>query len=395
MRRIFLTAAAMIALVQSYAQTADTSSFKSRKLKIEEVNLVSSYYHQEGNNAAVTGGTGSQALTDLSNVIDIKLIIFDKKLRKHTIGAEIGVDHYSSASSDRIDLKANSSPSTTDTRLYPALSWSRENEKKGVTIGAGLSYSSEYDYQSFGANVTASFKTHDRNGEFTASLQSYFDRVKKVSLSGVHMGASPLNNLYAGDERNTVAGSLSYTQIINKQLQVMFIADVIYQSGYLAMPIYRVYFADGNVYQENLPADRLKVPLAVRASYFLSDKIILKGSYRFYKDDWGVQSHTASIEAPLKITPFLSVSPFYRYYTQNASKYFAGFREHTASDAHYTSNYDLSKFHSSFMGAGLRIAPPKGVLGIRHFSMLEVRYGHYAKNIDMNANVITLNLKGK
>ena len=127
MKKILFTAAAMFSLLCAGAQNsqADSSSFKSRKLKLEEINLVSSYYTQNGNNAAVTGGIGSEKLTDIANVIDVKLFKYDKKLRKNTFGAELGVDHYTSASSDRIDLKANSSASSADTRFYPSVNWSR------------------------------------------------------------------------------------------------------------------------------------------------------------------------------------------------------------------------------------------------------------------------------
>ena len=110
MKRIFLTAAGLFALLHTFAQQAtDTTGFKSRQLKVEEVNLVSSYYAQDGNNAAVTGGIGSQKLTDIVNVIDVKLTRYDKKLRKHSYTIEAGIDHYTSASSDQVDLKANSS----------------------------------------------------------------------------------------------------------------------------------------------------------------------------------------------------------------------------------------------------------------------------------------------
>ena len=131
MKRILLTALGIAALLKSYSQQApDTVTLKSRKLKIEEINLVSSYYGQTGDHAAVTGGTGTQKLTDIANVFDIKLIRHDRKLRKHTYDVEVGIDHYTSASSDRVDLKANSSASFADTRIYPALTWSMENEKK-------------------------------------------------------------------------------------------------------------------------------------------------------------------------------------------------------------------------------------------------------------------------
>ena len=382
-------------LLQIQAQTTDSSKFKSRKLTIDEINLVSSYYQQEGNNAAVTGGIGSQELSDFSNVIDVRLVTYDKKQRKHNIGAELGIDHYTSASSDRIDLKANSSASTADTRFYPSISWTRDNEKKGITTGAGLSYSGEYDYQSYGANFLLSVKSKDRSGELTAKLQVYLDEVTKITPVELRSGASTLNPTYEKASRNTFAASLSWSQIINKQFQLVILGDVIKQSGYLGLPFYRVYFNDGSVHQESLPGNRLKIPVSVRGSYFLGDKIILRAYYRFYTDNWGVTSNTASLEVPVKLTPFVSISPYYRYYDQSSAKYFNAYRQHTNVENYYTSNYDLSKFKSSFFGAGFRVAPPNGVLGISHVSMLELRYGHYTKNIDMSANVVSLNIRLK
>lgn len=399
MKKLFLTASAAFALMCSFAQNAgdSTTGFKSRKLKLEEINLVSGYYHQEGNNAAVTGGKGSEKLTDLANVIDITLSKYDKKYRKHTFTGEIGIDHYTSASSDLVDLKANSSASHADTRFYPSVSWSMENETKGTTFGIGVSGSSEFDYTSLGGNISFAKKTKDKNGEFAAKFQAYLDQVLLVYPVELRTGYVPgrEHDDYASASRNTFAGSLSYLQIINERLNVMILADVVEQQGYLSLPFHRVYFKDGNVRTEKLPDSRLKLPFGLRANYFAGDKVILKAYYRFYTDDWGIKSNTASLEMPVKITPFFSVSPFFRYYDQTASKYFSAYNTHTAADQYYTSNYDLSKFNSIFFGTGFRMAPPKGVFKNQHFSMLELRYGHYKKNIGMNANIITLNLKFK
>lgn len=397
MKRVFLTVCGIVALLKGYTQqNPDTTGFEARKLKVEEINLVSSYYGQNGNHAAVTGGLGTQKLTDIANVFDIKLAKYDKKLRKHTFDLEIGIDHYTSASSDKVDLKANSSASYSDTRIYPSLTWSIENEKKGTTLSVGASSSTEFDYQSFGFNVGFSQKTKDKNGEFTAKLQGYFDQVKLVTPTELRTGGGGReDNNYGTDNRTTIAGSLSYSQVINKNLQVIVLADLVHQQGFLSLPFYRVYLNDGTVRQEKLPDSRLKVPVGIRANYFAGDRVIIRAYYRYYKDDWGIASHTASLEVPVKITPFVSVSPFYRFYNQSAVKYFAPYQQHTATDTYYTSNYDLSTFNSNFLGAGLRLAPPKGVFGIEHFSMLELRYGHYTKNIDMNANIVSLNLRFK
>ena len=387
----------MFALLHSYSQSSnDSSGFQSRKLKLEEINLVSSYYNQDGNNSSVTGGIGTEKLTDIANVIDIKLTKYDSKLRKHTFIGELGVDHYTSASSDKIDPKNMSSASHADNRIYPSISWSMENEKKGTTFGAGISSSTEFDYQSFGAKINFATKTKNKNGEFSAAAQVFLDQLKLIQPIELRTSQSGgEHDHYGSASRNTFAGSLSYSQIINQRLQVMFLADIVQQSGYLSLPFHRVYFADGSVHQENLPGTRLKIPLGFRANYFLGDKFIIRTYYRFYTDDWGINSNTASLEVPVKITPFFSISPFYRYYDQSAAKYFAPYQVHTAQDQYYVSNYDLSKFNSNFFGTGIRIAPPKGVLGIQHLGMLELRYGHYTKNIGMNSNIISMNLKFK
>jgi hypothetical protein len=395
-KKILFTAAALFALMHSYAQnTEDSTGFKSRKLKLEEINLVSSYYTQNGNNAAVTGGIGSEKLNDFANVIDVKLTRYDAKLRKHSFGVEVGIDHYTSASSDMVDLKANSSASHADTRIYPSLSWSMENETKGTTIGAGLSASTEFDYQSFGAYITGSKKTNDKNGEFTAKLQAYIDQVKLILPVELRTSTGRDDNDYGSAARNSYSASLSYSQVINKNLQLMFLADAVQQQGYLSLPFHRVYYADGSVHQEKLPDSRFKIPLGFRANYFAGDKIIIKTYYRFYTDDWGLTAHTANLEVPIKITPFVSVSPFYRYYQQSDIKYFAPYKTHTAQEPYSTSNYDLSKFNSNFFGSGLRLAQPNGVIGMQHLGMLEFRYGHYQKNIGMNSDIISMNLKFK
>ncbi len=393
MKRRIITGFALMSLFCVKAQTTPTDStgYKSQKIKLDEINLVSSYYRQDGNNSAVTGGIGSEKLTDISNTIDVKFIKYTKSGKKQTLDVEVGVDQYTSASSDQIDLSANSSASSSDIRFYPSLSYAIENEEKGSTLGIGVSSSTEFDYQSFGGNLSYSKKTKDKNGEFTAKFQAYLDQVKMIKpieLRSFGEGAGT-------ESRNTFAASLSYSQIVNKNFQLMFLADVITQQGYLGLPFHRVYFNDLSVHQEKLPDNRLKIPLAVRASYFLGDNVIIRAYYRYYSDSWNMTSHTINLEVPVKLTPFFSVSPFYRFYQQGATKYFKGYGQHTADEEFYTSNYDLSDFNSNFMGMGLKFSPPKGVFGIKHFHTLELRYGHYTKTTQMTSDIVSLNIKYK
>jgi hypothetical protein len=400
MRKLTLTVIGLyIGLLAAFSQSskpADSTVYKPKKLTFEEANFVSSYYKQDGNNSAVTGGIGSEKLTDYSNSIEVKFLRYDKKSRKHTYDFELGVDHYTSASSDMIDSKANSSASHADTRVYPSANWTVENEKKGSTFGMGGAISYEFDYLSFGGNINFAQKTKNKSGEFSAKAFAYLDNLKKILPVELRTGTNVTRGEnYQSAARNTFGTSLSYSQIVNTRLQLAFLLDVIYQQGYLGLPFHRVYFNNGSEQVENLPSTRLKIPLGFRANYFIGDNLILRGYYRYYHDDWGLDAHTFNLETSIKFTPFVSVTPFYRYYTQTGVKYFAGYGAHKTTDQYYTSNYDLSKFNSQYFGAGIRLVPPKGVFGMEHWNMLELRYGHYTKNIGMNSDVVSLNLKFK
>ncbi len=406
MKRICLSVVGIfLTLFASFAQTTpkDSIAYKSRKLSFEEANLVSSYYRQDGNNSAVTGGIGTEKLTDIANVINVKFNKWDKHNRKNTFDVELGIDHYTSASMDKIDPRTISSASYPDTRIYPSINWSVENQAKGSTFGTGLSFSSEFDYTSIGANISYAKKTNNKNGEFSAKAQVYLDKVSLIypvelqrgypNISGEEGERSKSD--YASSSRNSFSGTLSYSQIVNQRLQLMFIADFIQQRGYLGLPFHRVYFTDNTVHVEKLPDSRMKIPLGFRANYFLGDKVVLRSFYRYYNDDWGLTAHTLQLETSIKFTPFLSVTPFYRYYTQSAVDYFAGFKVHKATDQYYTSNYDLSTFNSNFYGAGFKITPAKGVFGIQRLNTLEFRYGHYSRTNGLKSDIITLSLKYK
>ena len=392
MKKIIISVVALFGIFNAKAQE-NTNNEQPKKLTFEEANLVSSYYKQDGHNSAVTGGIGSEKLTDVSNTIDVTMVKYDKKDRKNKFNVSVGIDHYTSASSDMIDLKANSSASHADNRIYPALSWSRENEEKGTTLLAGISSSSEYDYQSYSANIGFAKKTPNKMGEFTAKFQAFLDQVKMIVP--IELRNDPSVQSSGTQGRNTFALSLAYSQIINQNFQIEILGDAVQQTGYLSLPFHRVYFNDNSVHQEALPDKRFKIPLGVRANYFLGDKVILRAYYRYYNDDWGLKSNTFSLETPVKVSPFVSVSPFYRYYSQTAAKYFAPYQQHTAFDDFYTSNYDLSKFNSHFYGAGIRISPKNGLFGVERLNMLEIRYGHYTKSIGMKSDIISLNLRFK
>ncbi len=403
MKKLYINIAVFyLSLLSLYAQPADvrspepdTTVYKSRKLNLEEVNFVSSYYHQNGNHSAVTGGIGTERLSDFANTIDIQLSNFSKQGRKNTYLFELGVDHYTSASSDKIDPSTISSASMQDIRIYPSLSWTSLNEQTGNSFGFTGSFSGEYDYQSVGAAFNITRLSKDKNTQLDFKAQVFLDRWSVIMPIELRDGVDKGYRQGDSAPRNSFSTSFSISQVINKRLQALLAIEPSYQHGLLATRYQRNYFTDGSVRAEDLPDTRYKLPLAFRLNYFLSDHYIIRTYYRYYLDNWGLQAHTAEIEIPVKFTSFISVSPFYRFNTQRGAKYFAPYGQHSPGAGHFTSDYDLSDLHSNFIGAGFRITPPKGVLGWQRLNMLEIRYGHYVRSTDLNSNIFTLNLRFK
>jgi hypothetical protein len=431
MKKLSLTVIGMyLMMAHAFSQSPafDTLGYKPKKLKLDEVNLVTSYYNQTANKSAVMGGRtdykGIADVTDFANGLDLTFIGWDQKQRRNTLSLGLGIDYHTAASQAYVD--SNGTSKNNGTRVYPTVSWSRENLQKGTSFTLGAYYSAEHNYyHSVGLNASVS-KKNKNNGEFSLKMVGFFDQINMIypaefypvdsvknapatdsivyvtTASGRTQALVYNNGQLVGKTkshgqevptkpRNTLTASLSYTQIINQRLQGSVEMDLVYQSGYLGLPFHRVFFNTGKDTIESLPSQRLKLPIGVRLNYFLGDNIILRSYYRFYADSWGLVSNTFNLEVPIKITPFFSISPFYRYYAQTAARYFAPYAVHTGEEQYFTSNYALAAFTSNLFGAGLRIAPPKGILtaGLR---ILELRYSHYTQTTDLNANIISLNL---
>lgn len=394
--------AAFFSIIQAFAQQKDDNvgltveNYEQRKLKIEEVNFVTSYYHQDGNNSAVTGGLGSELLTDFSNTLDLRLSKTTKKGRKHDFGFEMGFDHYTSASSDMIDNTTISSASSNDQRYYPSLFWSVSNPEKGKTFGANVSYSTEWDYQSYGGGLTFSKAFNNNNTEITLKANAFFDKWAMILPAelrpiGYPSGAGRTKSRLPYNPRNSFNFSVSLAQVVSERLQVALIAEPNYQKGQLATPYQRVHFSTtDSVRTERLPDTRWKLPIGLRANYFAGDKVVVRSFYRFYIDQWGLTAHTLELEAPIKINPFLSLTPNYRFYAQNGISYFGAINTISLNEQFYTSDYDLSKFRSHAAGLGIRWKPLNGVFGMSHWTKVELRYLHYNRSTSLSSNIVSL-----
>lgn len=357
-----------------------------------ELDFLTSYYAQDGNNGAVTGGIGTEKLTDYTSKVILK-IPMTKELG---LNVDAGFDYYSSASTELID-NVFSGESSSDMRVHGNVGVSYKLSPQ-QTFGLRVGGSREYDYTSFNTGFNYGWESKDHNTSIGVSGQAFIDKWKLIYPTELRRQGA----LVPTDKRQSYNGSFTISHVLNKRMQASLQLEGIYMNGLLSTPFHRVFFQEQDAAKvEQLPGTRLKIPIGVRFNYHATDWLIAKLYYRYYWDDWGVTAHTASVELPVKINRFLSVYPFYRYHTQTAADYFQPYKQHALDEEFYTSDYDLSKLQSHTYGAGIRYSPVNGLARMKlpfkerpvmMVKSIDVKYSHYDRSTGLKADIISLGL---
>lgn len=408
-------------------ETEDTDgAFKKRVLDNTEVDFLMSYYSQEGENAAVTGGSGTEELKDIAPTIIVSVPLNDDDV----LTVETSISAYTSASSSNINpfdgknpadpFQASSGASSSDVWVHGSGTYSHSSDDRNQVWTANLTGSAEFDYTSFGVGGSFTRLFNEKNTELTLSGNLYLDQWKKLLPYELRNESGGEHNQYYsymdnpdynpkftgldGKARNSYSVGLVFTQILSKRFQMAALSDWVVQKGLLSTPFHRIYFADyDDVFYENfhladdverLPDSRSKIALGARLNYYLNERIVLRGFYRYYTDDWGISSNTASLEVPIKIGNKITLYPSYRYYSQTAADYFAGYNQHLSTETYYTSDYDLSKFSANQYGIGFRYTD---IFTEHHIwklkiKSLDLKYHYYERDSGFKANLVSFGI---
>ncbi|WP_437397019.1 DUF3570 domain-containing protein [Flagellimonas lutimaris] len=394
------------------------TSYKKRVLETSEVDLLFSYYTQDGDHAAVTGGEGTEELTDATSTIVLRMPMNEDDV----LTVDVGLSAYTSASTSNVNpfdegnatpFDASSGESQKDNLAYINPSYSHSSDDRNKIWSANAYISSEYDYFSVGFGWSYTRLFNEKNTEITLSGKVFLDKWKpeypielrdgffdnRITGNGTY---APIFSEFEKETRNSYSLSLSFSQILSKKLQGALFLDVVSQNGLLSTPFQRVYFSDFEDFYiddfqladnvEQLPDNRFKVPFGGRLNYYVNDLVVLRGYYRFYWDDWGITSHTASIEAPFKLNQKFTLYPTYRYYTQTAADYFYPKEQALSTNEFYSSDYDLSDYNAHQYGMGIQYKDIFTSAKVFNFGLktIDLRVSQYDRSDGLNAFIITL-----
>jgi len=192
-----------------------------------------------------------------------------------------------------------------------------------------IGYSEENDYSAvyFGLNGEKSYN----NDLTTVSVGLSY------SSDEIFPTDAALFNRVIEDDKQSTSVSFSVSQIINQVSSFQSALSITEQSGFLSDP-YKL---------RDIRPDN-KTQIAWSNSYrkfFVSTNAALHVNYRYYHDDFGINSHTSDLSWHQNLGRTLQLVPTLRYYNQSAADFFTNVDNFLNPISEYqSSDYRLSTF---------------------------------------------------
>ena len=276
-----------------------------------------------------------------------------KTLSKHfLVGFKMRVDAISSASirnasgdKSLVDTVAGASDKSgfDDIRFAPTFIVSYDDGTNSVS-GGGY-YSKEVDYTG------------------KAIFLNYVRQLNQDNTA-VGIGFSQSNDKWSPtfkrnlpkDYRNEQKIDLSVNQLLSPTASIQFVYSYMNSTGFLSSPYHYVKQTDLARF-ENYKDTRMGQAFAIKGVNLLTPSTSIKYSYRYYKDDWDISSHTISTEVLHDINKKIMIGARVRYYTQTKASFTKDIGTYKQSDTYFVTDYRMSAFDSYSFGVPITYKP--------------------------------------
>lgn len=143
---------------------------------------------------------------------------------------------------------------------------------------------------------------------------------------------------------------LGATQILTPRLLASANLEAVSDDGYLGSP-YRAARVFGAAVPERVPATRSSRALQLRLVGDLGSRDALRGSYRYFWDNWDIRAHTMELGYARHFGERWLADAALRYHRQDHALFYS---DNAAGETLYVSrNRQLSRFHDVGLGAKL------------------------------------------
>ena len=138
---------------------------------------------------------------------------------------------------------------------------------------------------------------------------------------------------------------------------MQLVYSYMYSKGFLSSPYPYVLQGNDFIGFEKYPKTRTGHVLALKGVQYIDEDNAFNYGYRYYTDDWGIDSHTFNLEWLHDINDKLMIGARGRYYTQSAADFTKAIGTYQNSDSYLVSDYRMSAFSSYDIGIPLKYKP--------------------------------------
>ncbi len=247
-------------------------------------------------------------------------------------------------------------------------------------LGASHYFSLEDDYIAHMSSVFANLDFAQKNTNISFSYSFGWDDIHPIAAD------TALTKI-------AHAVNTTITQVLSPKMIVRIGADVSYISGFQSNP-YRSVNAGGQIYQENHPVERRRGAVFLKLNRYFETESSINIDYRYYLDDWDIESHTAGFQYHQYLSKNALVRYRYRYYAQTMANFYKPL--YPLFEEYITSDYKLEAFTSNLFGVKLEYKlkdlVKDGYLTFLSPSTFIIKYERYFTNKKYTANIYQIGL---
>jgi hypothetical protein len=219
-----------------------------------------------------------------------------------------------------------------------------ELRRGGATVDYYLSAEKDYLGQQLGARYQRDLQ--DQHLNLSMGTSYGWDAIEPLADDDTDT---------APDTKTTLHWNLVATRILSPVTLLRAGVELNFVQGLQHNP-YRNVYAGGSVVPERHPDRRQRRDVFVKLNRHLRDRASLKLGYRFYNDDWGIDSHEIGSKLSQYLTRGLFVGYDYRYYTQTRADFHRD--EYATVDGiggYRSGDYRMGALSSHLFGVGLNV----------------------------------------
>jgi hypothetical protein len=217
-----------------------------------------------------------------------------------------------------------------DTRTGLSLSWTHSHDNNWEMVYGGA-ISVENDYRSYTGSVVVNKDIHQKATRLTLGVAGTTDEVFRVGDGNTPVPLSPIGAglFYGQGEKDTVDVIAGVTRVINRRTLGQLNLTYSVSNGYLTDPykVFSVVDINSDIaydsFYESRPSSRERTSITGHINHqTYPANNILSASYRYYTDDWDVDSHTFQIGHQITMSGGKYWEPRIRLYHQTAAFFY-------------------------------------------------------------------------